>query len=297
MDKVLATRGLTKVYGSRKVVDNVNMTINKGDIYGFIGKNGAGKTTTMKMILGMIFSSKGEIELFGEKACDKARLKIGSLIEAPGLYKSSTAYDNLRRFSILFGGTDKEIKEILELVGLANTGKKKAGAFSLGMKQRLGIAIAMLGNPEFLVLDEPVNGLDPAGIKEIRDAIININREKGVTFFISSHLLGELARISTRYGIINNGILVEELSAEALQASCGKKLEIKCTDPVTARKILCETFNAERIVDNATGLSAEVELERAAEINAALVQAGCGVYDFHTVGTDVEDFFLERIGV
>ena len=190
-------------------VNNVNMTIHKGDIYGFIGKNGAGKTTFKRLVLGTAFLTKGEIKLFGGEPFDKARRKIGSLIEAPGLYKNCTAYENLKQFSLIYGGTDAEIKEILSLVGLAATGNKKAGKFSLGMRQRLGIAIALLGNPEFLVLDEPVNGLDPAGMKEVRDLILKLNHEKNITILISSHLLDELSKIVTRYGSINDGMLIE----------------------------------------------------------------------------------------
>lgn len=171
METILQTTNLSRQFGKKMAVNNVNMTIHKGDIYGFIGKNGAGKTTFMRLVLGTAFPSKGEIKLFDGEPFDKARRKIGSLIEAPGLYKNCTAYENLKQFSLIYGGTDAEIKEILFLVGLADTGNKKAGKFSLGMRQRLGIAIALLGNPEFLVLDEPVNGLDPAGMKEVRDLI------------------------------------------------------------------------------------------------------------------------------
>lgn len=296
MDYVLQTKELTKIYGTKTVVDKVSMKIAKGDIYGFIGKNGAGKTTTMKMILNMIFSDGGEIELFGKKASDSARRRIGSLIEAPGIYKNYTAYENLRRFSILFGGDDKNIKEILEIVNLADTGKKKAGAFSLGMRQRLGIGIAMLGNPEILVLDEPVNGLDPAAIKSVRDTILNINKEKGVTVLVSSHLLGELAKISTRYGIINSGVLVEELTAKELENNCRKSLDIRCNDSEKAKKTLKEKFGASDIIEKDGVLSVFSNFDNAAEINTALVNAGCGVYDFHMANSDMEDYFIERIG-
>ena len=165
MEYVIETKNLTKTFPNKLAVDHVNMHVKRGDIYGFIGKNGAGKTTTMKLILGLINPSEGEITLFGSKDLNKQRGKLGSLIEAPGLYKNATAYENMKRFSIIYGGNDKEIKEILNLVGLGNVGNRKAGNFSLGMRQRLGIAISLLGNPEVLILDEPINGLDPAGIK------------------------------------------------------------------------------------------------------------------------------------
>ena len=169
METVLKTTDIVKKYGNKTVLNKINMTINKGDIYGFIGKNGAGKTTFMRVVLSLTNSNSGEVVLFNDKKITDVGLKIGSLIEMPGLYKNASAYENLKRFSILYGTDDKKIDEILKLVGLSDTGKKKIKNFSLGMKQRLGIAIALLNDPEFLMLDEPINGLDPEGIKKIRD--------------------------------------------------------------------------------------------------------------------------------
>lgn len=197
MKYVLRTNKLTKRFGAKCAVNGVSMQIRKGEIYGFIGKNGAGKTTLMRLVLGAAMPSDGNIELFGGEELSRARHRIGALLEYPCLYKGCSAYENLKRFSLLTGNTKDELLEILELVGLKNVGKKKVGKFSLGMKQRLAIGVALLGHPEFLVLDEPVNGLDPAGIKEIRDVILRLNREKGVTFLISSHLLDELSKIVT----------------------------------------------------------------------------------------------------
>ena len=296
MDYVLQTHELTKIFGKKAAVDKVSMNIAKGDIYGFIGKNGAGKTTTMKMVLGMLFPSGGTMELFGKKASNRSRKRIGSLIEAPGLYKNCTAYENMKRFSILYGGNDKSIKEILELVNLQNTGKKKAGAFSLGMKQRLGIGIAMLGDPEFLVLDEPVNGLDPAGIKDVRDMILRINQERQVTVLISSHLLGELAKISTRYGIIHDGALVEEITAKDLEAQFRQNMVIKCRKPQAAIDILRQRFDVEAPELNGENITIFSALDRGEEILTALVQADAGVYDLHVSEADMEDYFIERIG-
>ncbi|MBR3268230.1 MAG: ABC transporter ATP-binding protein [Oscillospiraceae bacterium] len=296
MEYVLRTKDLTKIYGQKTVADKISMNIRKGDIYGFIGKNGAGKTTTMKMILGMIFRNDGEIELFGKPIDNAGRRRIGSLIEAPGLYKNLTAYENLHRFSLLYGGGEKNISEILEIVNLADTGKKKAGEFSLGMRQRLGIGIALLGNPDLLVLDEPVNGLDPAAIKRVRDAIININRERGVTVLISSHLLGELAKISTKYGIINSGVLIEEVTAEELNTKCQQSLVIKCRDSRRAGAVLKESLGIDRFDETDGVLELFSGLDRAEEINKALVDAGTGVYDLHITNADMEDYFIERIG-
>ncbi len=202
---VIETCGIFKRYRNRFAVNNVSIHVKRGDIYGLIGKNGAGKTTLMKLILGLANPTMGGVKLFGDTKLDAARKRIGSLIEDPGLYKGCTAYENMLRFSILYGADKNEIPVLLKLVGLDDTGNKKAGAFSLGMKQRLGIAIALLSHPEVPILDEPINGLDPAGIKEIRDIILNLNREHGVTFIISSHLLDELSKIVTRYGIVNDG--------------------------------------------------------------------------------------------
>lgn len=297
MEYILQSHELTKLYGKKAAADHVSMSIQKGDIYGFIGKNGAGKTTFMKMVLGMIFPSGGTLELFGRRADNAARKRIGSLIEAPGLYKSCTAKENLRRFAILYGGNDADIDRLLKLVQLENTGKKKVGEFSLGMKQRLGIALALLGSPEFLVLDEPVNGLDPAAIKNVRDIILNINREYGITVLISSHLLGELAKISTRYGIINQGILVEELTAQELMENCRHTLTVCCREPEIAVPVLREELGIEsEIRRNGETITLFEGLDRAEEINAALVRAGAGVYDLHNAAVDMEDYFIERIG-
>ena len=224
MKEILVAKDIVKVYGNKTVLKHVNMNINKGDIYGFIGKNGAGKTTFMRVILSLTYPKSGEVKLFGDKTIQEVGLKVGSLIEAPGLYKSLNEEQNLQRFSTLYGADESKIPEILKMVGLGDTGKKKAKDFSLGMRQRLGIAIALLGDPELLLLDEPINGLDPEGIKDIRDLILKLNKEKGITFLISSHLLDELGKIVTKYGIINNGEMIEEIDAEELREKCKQKL-------------------------------------------------------------------------
>ncbi len=219
MKYVIQTKSLTKKYGTKIAVDKISLNVRKGDIYGLIGKNGAGKTTLMKLLLGLIYEDDGQINLFNSTSLEKERVKIGSLIEAPAFYKNETAFENLKRFSLLSPTSNEEIHNLLKLVGLDNTGKKKVGAFSLGMKQRLGIALALLGKPELLILDEPINGLDPSGIKEIRDIILDLN-SKGVTFLISSHLLDELGKIATNYGIVSNGKLVEEITSVELNQKC-----------------------------------------------------------------------------
>ena len=296
MEYVLRTKELTKLYGQKTVADKISMNISKGDIYGFIGKNGAGKTTTMKMILGMIFPNGGEIEMLGKPIDNACRRRIGSLIEAPGIYKNLTAYENLYRFSLLYGGNKKSILEILEIVNLTDAGQKKAGEFSLGMRQCLGIGISLLGNPDLLVLDEPVNGLDPAATKRVRDAIININRERGVAVLISSHLLGELAKISTKYGIINNGVLVEEVTAEELKTKTRQSLEIRCHDSGKAGAVLKNNLGIYDFEEHDDILRIFSDYDRAEEINTVLVNAGARVYDIHITSADMEDYFIERIG-
>ncbi|MCH5157994.1 MAG: ATP-binding cassette domain-containing protein [Clostridiales bacterium] len=297
-DIVLKTQNLTKKFGAKIAVNNINMTIRRGDIYGFIGRNGAGKTTAMRVILGMANPTSGSVELFGGEPFSSARKKIGSLIEAPGLYAGYTAFENMKRFSILYGGTDEEINEILALVGLADTGKKKAGQFSLGMKQRLGLGIALLGSPEFLVLDEPVNGLDPGGIMDIRNIILKLNKEKGVTVLVSSHLLDELAKIVTRYGIINEGVLVEEVDADELNKRCVDGLRIVTSDPERTKEIIETEFG----INDITVKGAAVILHNggkyidSAKINAALVGAGISVSSLFVQNTGLEDYFVARLG-
>ena len=296
METVLKTNKLTKVYGRRKVVDGVSMTINKGDIYGFIGKNGAGKTTFMRTVLSLTSISSGEVELFDGKRIEEVGNKIGSLIEAPGLYKNATAYENLKRFSILYGADESKINDILRFVNLDKTGKKKAKDFSLGMRQRLGIAIALLGDPDFLVLDEPINGLDPAGIKEIRDVILKLNKELGITFLISSHLLDELAKVVTKYGIINNGVLLEEVSAKELINNCKNKLIIKTDDNEKAKELIKSEFDIKKIDSIKDKLVLYSNLESSALINKYLVKKGILVSEIYTEVDSLEEYFIRKIG-
>lgn len=295
MEYVLRTKSLTKKFGSKIAVNAVDMNVAKGDIYGFIGRNGAGKTTAMKLILGLLNATEGEIELFGGEPLEKARGRIGSLIEAPGIYKNCTAYENMKRFSIIYGGTDEDIAQLLKFVGLENTGNKKAGRFSLGMKQRLGMAIAMLGNPEFLILDEPINGLDPEGIKDVRNAVLNLNEQKGVTFLISSHLLDELAKIVTRYGIINNGVLTEEISAEDLNAMCESGLKVRVDDVGKAITALLPLVPQEEIRVSGGELVLPIDVD-AADANELLVKGGVRVSELGAMRGDMEEYFIARLG-
>ena len=296
--EVLITKGLTKTYHGRNVVDAVNMKVEKGDIYGFIGKNGAGKTTLMKMVCGLTRTSAGDFTLFGSGDLGLGRKKIGCVIEQPALYPGMTAKENLIYYSKMQGcEKETDVDAMLQLVGLPDTGKKKAKKFSLGMKQRLSIAIALLGEPEFLVLDEPMNGLDPAGIREIRELLMELHEKKQITILISSHILGELGKIATKYGIINNGVLVEEFSADELDSKVKHYLHIRTDNHEKTQRILAEKFNIQggkMLEDNS--LCIYEQLENAAVINQALVQNGVMVSYLAVEGQDMEKYFVERMG-
>ena len=296
MKYVLRTNKLTKRFGAKCAVNRVSMQIRKGEIYGFIGKNGAGKTTLMRLVLGAAMPSDGDIELFGGEELSRARHRIGALLEYPCLYKGCSAYENLKRFSLLTGNTKDELLEILDLVGLKNVGKKKVGKFSLGMKQRLAIGVALLGHPEFLVLDEPVNGLDPAGIKEIRDVILRLNREKGVTFLISSHLLDELSKIVTTYGIIKDGVLIEQISAEELETRCRHHLKITADNVQKALSLLACITDRNTIKVEGNSLYLYSLIDKSDRINRLLVRHGIRVSELKIQAASLEEYFLERMG-
>ena len=292
---VIETNALTKRFPKTLAADRVDLHVRRGDIYGLIGKNGAGKTTVMKMILGILTPTAGSISLFGSDALAAGRKRIGSLIEAPGIYKNCTALENLKRFALLSGDKTTDLVGLLKFVGLGTAANRRAGAFSLGMKQRLGIAIALIGDPEVLILDEPINGLDPAGIKEIRELILKLNREKGITMMISSHLLDELGKVATVYGIINGGELVEEVSAAELADRSREGLRIRTSDPKRAVALLRENGVAEITVKE-DAIVTHVGAERAAEINALLVKAGIDVSELTNFGGGFEDYFIQRLG-
>lgn len=296
METVLRTVGLTKRFGRASAVDHVSMTVNKGDIYGFIGKNGAGKTTFMRVVLGLSAPTEGTVELFGGLSPEEAGKNIGALIEAPGIFPNCTAKENMKRFAILKDEDESQIDGLLDFVGLGDVGNKKAGKFSLGMKQRLGIAIAMLGDPELLILDEPVNGLDPTGMKEIRDLILRLNREKGITVLISSHLLDELSKIVTRYGIINNGVLVDEIDASEMKAKTGHRLIIVVDDVEKAVSLLEKEVGKDSIGINGHAIGLSSGLDRTAELNALLVKNGVAVSSLSVKTDGLEKYFIEKVG-
>lgn len=295
MNTVIETTNLVKQYGLKLAVNNVSIHVERGDIYGLIGKNGAGKTTLMKMLLGLTFPTSGSMRLFGSDDLNAARSKIGSLIEAPGLYTGESAYQNLKRFAMLTEASEEQIHRLLALVGLSNVGNKKVGSFSLGMKQRLGIAIALLANPELLVLDEPINGLDPAGIKDVRDIILELAKN-GVTVLISSHLLDELGKIANKFGIMRDGALVEELSQEQIRELCRTPLDVKVSDPNGARRFIESNFNGIGINQVGDVLHIYSDFINPAVLNKKLVEAGFDVYELKRENIVLEDFFIRRMG-
>lgn len=295
---VLKTDKLTKVYGKNKVVNEVSMNVKKGDIYGFIGKNGAGKTTFMRMVSGLAAPTGGSMELFGEKDLEVQRKRIGSLIESPGIYPNMTAGDNLEVVRRTLGITDRHmIEKMLEFVGLESAGKKKVKNFSMGMKQRLGLAISLMRSPDFLVLDEPINGLDPSGIKEVRDLLLKLNEERQITILISSHILGELSKIATKYGIIRDGVLIEELDTMQLAEKCRRCQKITVDDVEKAVHILEETlFIRSYDVPDQHIIRIFENLEKAEKINQAIIMGGVAMKESCLVGQDLEGYFMERLG-
>lgn len=295
MSYILETKNLTKQYGNYKAVNDVSLHVKQGEIYGFIGRNGAGKTTFMRMVTGLARISDGEISIFGKSNKDFTNVKnrIGCLIEAPGIYGNMSAKENLKAKCICVGiNKPGYVDELLELVGLAEVGNKKAKQFSLGMRQRLGIALALVGEPDILMLDEPINGLDPQGIAEVRELILKLNQERNITIFISSHILEELAKIATSYGIIHKGQLIKELTHEELMEQCGECIVLKCDKPEAAMALLDELGYSNYKAVNADTIEIYEQLESIRDLNKALVMKDLGVYDIHTKREDLEEYFL-----
>ncbi len=296
---LLRTTNLTKQYKKQKAVDNVSLHIEKGSIYGFIGRNGAGKTTFLKMISGLAGQTSGEIELFGCKGNEIKRVfdRIGVLIEAPGLYPDMTAFDNLKLKAICSGiYRRKYIEEIIEIVGLGKAGKKKVKHYSLGMKQRLGIGMALVGEPDLLVLDEPINGLDPQGIVDVRETILKLNRERNITVIISSHILEELSKLVTHYGIINQGRLMEELTKEELSERCGERIEIILEEPDRACTVLDRMDIHNYKVVSSNTIQIFERLDEVAAINMELISNKIRISSIGVNKDNLEKYFMELTG-
>lgn len=299
MEYCLETVALSKQYKNFKALDGLNMHVPKGSIYGFVGKNGAGKTTLIRLICGLQIPTGGEYKLYGVKNTDKeiskARRRIGAVVETPSIYMDMNARDNLiQQFTVLGIPSHDEIDNILELVGLTGTGKKKAKDFSLGMRQRLGIAIALCGNPDLLILDEPINGLDPQGIIEIRELILKLNKEKDITFIISSHILDELSKIATNYGFIDGGVLVKEMSKEELENSCRKAIHVVVNDTRKLMMAMDEIkIECDVISDTEADIFSDIKIS---ELVRILDKKGCELIQTTQKDESLESFYMNLVG-
>ncbi|MDK4371726.1 ATP-binding cassette domain-containing protein [Enterococcus faecium] len=295
-ETVLKATGITKKYGAAKALDKVSIEIKRGMIYGLIGENGAGKSTFMRTIMGLISIDEGSIELFGTTDLQAARRRMGQSIETPALYPELTARDNLRIQAANGGVSDREIEDLLKMIRLENTGKKKAKNFSLGMRQRLAIANALITNPEFLILDEPTNGMDPAGMAEMREIIQRLVKERGITVLLSSHLLDELSQIATHYGILHEGHLIKELSKEELAQESRQFIKIDTSATEQAVTVLDSLGYRDYFVQSSRVIQLFEGIDQVAAINQALVEAKVPVDGIHLVGQKLEDYFLQLTG-
>lgn len=335
----IQTHDLTKIYGKKHAVDHLNMTVHEGDIYGFVGNNGAGKSTTMKMIAGLASPTWGEIELYGQpigsrpghgKAASAGSAQthlVGSLIEEPGVLKAHSAFDNLMMKALAIGVINPKdhCRDLLKLVGLADTGNQPAKKFSLGMKQRLGLALALVGTPDLLLLDEPFNGMDPQATRDLRQALVQLNRERGVTILISSHVLDQLNRMVTRYGVVRDGALVREITESQVHESCGSSVRIKTADPSRTLAILEErlpgaslralpdqaiaislpslatgtgdaTASSAQAAGTGAGKDAPAAAQAVEHISRILHDADQVVLELSVTERDIEDYFVELMG-
>lgn len=301
MDHILKTCNLTKIYKNINVVDNLNMSINKGEIYGFLGRNGAGKTTTLKMIMGLISSSKGEFELFGQSHFSRGIYgRIGSIIETPGFYPNLTAEENLEIHRRMMGIENKEyIKEALDIVGfdIKEIKKKTVKKFSLGMKQRLGIARAILHKPEFLILDEPTNGLDPIGIKSIRETLIDLCKKREITILMSSHILGEIQQLATKIGVIHKGELLEEIEYKEMEKKNRHYLNIKVNKDKQASFVLEKELDIfDYKISEQNVIRVYEKLNKTSEISKALINNNIEVEELSVKVDTLEDYFVKLTG-
>lgn len=299
MEFVLKTNALSKNYKGFKALNGLSMNVPKGSIYGFVGKNGAGKTTLIRLICGLQEPTSGDYILYGRKNTDKeivkSRRQMGAVVETPSIYLDMTAEDNLKQqYRILGLPSYDGLTDILKLVGLGNTGKKQAKNFSLGMRQRLGIAIALVGDPDFLVLDEPINGLDPQGIIEMRELILKLNREHQITVLISSHILDELSRLATHYGFIDSGRMVKEISAKELDEACRKCVRIEVTNVKSLARVLDGMKTEYNIIsERVADVFAKVNVSK---LTMALSKEACEVVSMQERDESLESYYVSLVG-
>ena len=299
MEFVLETKNLEKKYKHYTALNGLTMKIPKGSIYGFVGRNGAGKTTLIRLICGLQEPTEGELFLYGipskDKKINNVRRRIGAVVETPAIYLDMTAEENIKEQYLVKGLPSYDgIQELLEMVRLEKAGTKKARNFSLGMKQRLAIAIALVGNPDFLILDEPTNGLDPQGIIEIRELILKLNREKGITVLISSHILDELAKIATYYGFIDNGRIIREMSSNDLLSHCRKKTILKISN-VKAFIVILDRLSLDYKVEDEQTVSIFSKVSVSKLVKEA-EKTNNEIYSIKEREESLESFFLNLIG-
>lgn len=298
---ILSTTNLTKKYNNTTAVNNINLEVKQGEIYGLVGKNGAGKTTLLRLISGQAFATEGEVSLFGASSTEglsRGRRRIGSIIEVPSFYNNMTAEQNLEYYRIQRGIPGRNcVAEALEEVGLSHAGRKKYKSFSLGMKQRLGLALALMNKPELLLLDEPINGLDPFGIVEIRNLLTRLNHEKNITILISSHILSELSTLVTFYGFIDQGKLVKQLSGEALSRECDRYIELKVdrVEVMTAlleKELNCTSYK----VTPDYAIHIYEYLDQPSRISEVAVRHGVALNSITTREINLENYFIQLVG-
>ncbi len=299
MDEIVTANALSKQYGSFRALKDLSMHVPRGSIYGIVGKNGAGKTTLIRLLCGLQNPTSGEYTLYGvlntSREIKKARRRMGAVVESPSAYLEMTAEDNVKeQYRILGLPSFEGVPELLQLVGLSDTGKKKVKNFSLGMRQRLGIALALAGDPDLLVLDEPANGLDPQGIVEMRELILRLNREREITVILSSHILDELSRLATHYGFLDKGHMVKEISAKELEAACRRCVRVEVTDIKVLSRVL-ETFGMEYEIrsDQEADIFAKVNITR---LVLALHEEGCELLSIREREESLENYYINLVG-
>ena len=300
MDYVLTAEGLSKRYRHFQALSGLNMRVPKGSIYGLVGKNGAGKTTLIRLICGLQEPSSGSYALYGvrnngRRPIERMRRRVGAMVETPSIYLDLSAADNLRmQYRVLGMPSFAGVEELLRLVGLENAGEKKAKHFSLGMRQRLGIAVALAGDPDFLVLDEPANGLDPQGIVEIRELILKLNRERNITVLISSHILDELSRLATHYGFIDGGRMVREISAADLEAACRKCMRLEVSDAQALARVLdAMEVDYKVFSDHQADVYVRLNISR---LVRALEAEGCELISVKERDESLESYYMNLLG-
>lgn len=298
MDYVFCTNNLVKKYGKNYALDHVSMHIPKGAVYGFVGKNGAGKTTMIRLMCGLQYPTEGEFTLLGISNSSgdigKTRNKIGAMVETPALYMDMTARENLHhQFRILGLNNFDSIMDLLNMVQLQETGKKKVKHFSLGMKQKLGIAMALAGNPEFIILDEPTNGLDPQGIIELRDLITKLNQENKITFLISSHILDELSKLATHYGFIDHGRMIREMTADEVEKACQKSVRVEVNNTEILSKVLeNKNIKYKIISDKQADIYDRISFTKLA---IELAKEECEIFYCFENNENLEEFFINLV--